>query len=51
MIRVVTKSIFFVRMCQILLTSNTIDILCLVYSNFCTKNAIKHVNVRDLYGI
>ena len=38
--KALTKAYFFVRMRQYSLTSDTIDVLCLVYSNFCTKKII-----------
>ena len=41
------ECIFFIRMRRFLLTSETIDILCLVYSNFYTKKIIFKVFTLD----
>ena len=39
---VIGKSIFLVRMCLFILTSDKIHILCLAYSNSCTKEIAKY---------
>ena len=40
------KSVFLVRIRRLFMTSEAIDILCLVFSNFCAKNP-KSVKARS----
>ena len=45
------KCIFVVRMHWFFLASDTIDILCLVYSNFCTNEIILQIYERPLTNL